>query len=97
MAQAFPIERYDTYRAWIARAKEVRRETMRSKRSKESVDAFRKLKQEQARIGLTWTVHTLMRSTMSATPFRERLVAFWSDHFTAHGKNGILATATAPW
>lgn len=97
MAQAFPIERYDTYRAWIARAKEVRRETMRSKRSKESVDAFRKLKQEQARIGLTWTVHTLMRSTMSATPFRERLVAFWSDHFTAHGKNGILATATAPY
>ena len=97
MAQAFPIEGYESYRAWIARAKEARRDISRSKRDKQYVDAFRNMKQEQNRIGIGWTVNTLLRCTHGVTPFRERLAAFWTDHFTAYGKNGILYTATAPY
>lgn len=37
-----------------------------------------------------WFRQALLRQTQSVHTFRERLVLFWADHFTARGKNALL-------
>lgn len=41
-----------------------------------------------------WMVTALQRRIDTPHAFRERLVAFWADHFTARGKSGLLRAAT---
>jgi uncharacterized protein (DUF1800 family) len=40
-----------------------------------------------------WVVSTLQRRIDTPHAFRERLIAFWADHFTARGKSGLLRAA----
>lgn len=40
-----------------------------------------------------WFIQFQLRRVMSPQTFRERLVAFWGDHFTALGKNALLRHA----
>ncbi|MEO0402628.1 MAG: DUF1800 domain-containing protein, partial [Pseudomonadota bacterium] len=44
-----------------------------------------------------WLAGTMLRRVHTETGFRERVVAFWSDHFTAHGKRGVVRRATTPY
>lgn len=37
-----------------------------------------------------WFIQTMQRRISTNMPFRERLAAFWADHFTAYGKVNIL-------
>jgi uncharacterized protein (DUF1800 family) len=39
----------------------------------------------------------ILRRVYSPTPFRERIEAFWADHFTATGKQGIIRRGTSPY
>ncbi|MBD3666300.1 DUF1800 domain-containing protein [Sulfitobacter sp. TSTF-M16] len=40
-----------------------------------------------------WFAQTQLRRIHTVNGFRERLVAFWADHFTAKGKQGVLRRA----
>lgn len=60
-------------------------------------DASRKKKQavrREVREGyITSFAQMQMRRMYTDDGFRERLVAFWADHFTAFGKNGVMRSA----
>ena len=42
-----------------------------------------------------WFKQTIQRRIHTADGFRERLVAFWGDHFTAYGKGNVIKHGTA--
>lgn len=44
-----------------------------------------------------WLVRDMLRRAQTPDAFRERLVAFWADHFTAVGKAGLLRTAMSAY
>jgi len=44
-----------------------------------------------------WAGQTFLRRSWTETAFRERLVAFWADHFTARGKGSVFRRATSPY
>jgi uncharacterized protein (DUF1800 family) len=57
---------------------------------KKSQEILRNMRQEQGK----WFAQLQLRRITGQQGFRERLVAFWADHFTALGKNGLLRVAT---
>ncbi len=54
---------------------------------------MRQMRQDQ----LLWLGGTLTRRTWTRDAFRERLVAFWADHFTARGTAGVTRWAMTPY
>jgi len=46
---------------------------------------------------LRWLGQALLRRAGTEDGLRERLAFFWSDHFTARGKTGVLKNGTAPY
>ncbi len=44
-----------------------------------------------------WFAHTVLRRTRSADPMRERLTAFWADHFTAVGRDAMTRHVQAAY
>ena len=97
MAQTYPIDGYAGFLPRVLKMRELRDIANRDRSKKDALKAFRKARNETRNLGLKWTVATLMRATQSPGAFRERLVAFWADHFTAMGKNGILLAAGATY
>lgn len=97
-ARAFPMPGYEV-------ALDNRRKVRAARRAYKAatVDAEREtLKQEmrQARRaafqdGATWFGQTLLRRALAEDGFRERLAAFWADHFTAAGRSGLMRDAHA--
>jgi len=97
-AQDFPIPGYEVAvghrrnvrsarRAFKAATDEADREALRREMRQARRDAFRE--------GLGWLGQTLLRRALTADGFRERLVAFWADHFTAAGRGGVMRPAHA--
>ena len=100
MASRFPIEPFDTFRERMVAAQ--RQNKIRQKyRGTAEAQAARKQRNvinREARIAsMDWMVQSLMRATHSEHAFRERLCAFWGDHFTARGKRGVIRRATGPY
>ncbi|WP_208347675.1 DUF1800 domain-containing protein [Pseudaestuariivita rosea] len=97
-AKAFPIRTFSSFRQDLLvlsdlhkqqrqsddpQEQEKLRETIRDRRKQleaQQIAAFRA---------------TLSRAVASRFGFRERLMLFWSDHFTAHAKNGVSRSLTA--
>ncbi|MCV2888634.1 DUF1800 domain-containing protein [Ruegeria aquimaris] len=46
---------------------------------------------------LGWSGQTFLRAIRTQDAFRERLVWFWADHFTARGKNNLFLPAALPY
>ncbi len=100
MAARFPIE---SFGAFGDRLKQVRaaNKTRRESKNSRLVAAANERRQSvekslrQAALGAMGT--TLLRASQTSTAFRERLVWFWADHFTAQGKRGILRWANAAY
>lgn len=44
-----------------------------------------------------WSGQTFLRAIRTRDAFRERLVWFWADHFTAKGKTNLFLPAAAPY
>lgn len=61
--------------------------------SKQTKLLNRRLRGERAQ----WFAQTQLRRIHGHQNFRERLVAFWGDHFTALGKRGLLRRGTSPY
>ncbi|MCR9126620.1 MAG: DUF1800 domain-containing protein [Rhodobacteraceae bacterium] len=85
-ARRFPIAGSDAYRQHqLARQAAKRRykrlrETDRKGDARAAIQAVQHRAIAEARMTI---VQTLLRRSLSADAFRERLVAFWADHFTA--------------
>ncbi|MBR9843949.1 MAG: DUF1800 domain-containing protein [Rhodobacteraceae bacterium] len=101
MAERFPITLFDTFRAWIVERRDIRREI----KSTTTTDEARQeaAAKEKAFIrgvndeALHWLRQAMQRRVQTRDGFRERLSAFWGDHFTAYGRGPVLKVATGPY
>ncbi|MGV6846893.1 MAG: DUF1800 domain-containing protein [Marinibacterium sp.] len=93
MADRFPVEDFDAY-AKRVKAAALILQTRKKSKDKTERDAlqkqFRKMNREARRAQATWAKQHFLRWTYTPSGFRERLVAFWADHFTVIGKSGLL-------
>ena len=100
MQSAFPIETFETFRQRMVKA-QAQNQIRRKNRGTPAAEAARKqrnLINKDARIAATgWMAQSLLRAAHAPSGFRERLVWFWADHFTAQGKRGVVRRATAPY
>mmetsp|Transcript_28983 Transcript_28983/g.55573 ORF Transcript_28983/g.55573 Transcript_28983/m.55573 type:complete len:436 (+) Transcript_28983:2157-3464(+) len=100
MVTRFPIETFDTFRDRMVAVLEqatIRRKNRGTPAAAEARKQ-RNLLNKDARLAMfDWLGMTMLRRVHSETAFRERLVAFWADHFTAHGKRGVVRRATSPY
>ena len=100
MTRQFPVETFDTFRDRMIAATELRKR-MRKARGTPEFEGLRKernLMNKDARQDMAaWYGQTLLRWSYTPTGFRERLTAFWADHFTATGKAGVVRRATSPY
>ena len=96
MAKAYPLADYTALQSDAVVWRRFNRFAIRQRDSAEGMEARAQandlLKEMRERHG-RWFGQLLMRRVRSRTAFRERLVAFWADHFTAQGKNAILRLA----
>lgn len=100
MATRFPIEPFDVFRARMVEVKKrmKRRKKIRGTPEYDVIQKELKLIKKDARQAkFHWLGQSLLRRTYTAQGFRERLVAFWADHFTAHGKTGVIKRAMSPY
>ncbi len=100
MAQRFPIEPFDAFRERMVAAQQQNK-IRRKYRGTAQAQAARKKRNvinREARVAsMRWMVQSLLRASHSEHAFRERLCAFWGDHFTARGKRGVIRRATGPY
>ncbi|MEM8539303.1 MAG: DUF1800 domain-containing protein [Pseudomonadota bacterium] len=95
-ATEFPIPGMDPVYALILRERAARKEQKAATDEKAQQAALEKMKFERRasrKDAAKWLGQTLMRRSQTEDGFRERLVSFWADHFTAQGKRSILYIA----
>lgn len=99
VAEIFPIPTFDSLRPRIIELNTVRRQ----RRSDD--EAERKAAQKEIRTTRSefnaerrrWLVHTVGRRATTTDGFRERLMAFWADHFTARASGLIIQRTVSPY
>ncbi|MEX0279728.1 MAG: DUF1800 family protein [Arenibacterium sp.] len=94
MTQQFPIPTYTDALPAMQALRKIRQNEGRAASKEEARERFRREKNELQEVELGWVVNTMLRRTWSENAFRERLVQFWADHFTAFGKNQIMRFGT---
>ena len=100
-AAAYPIEGWAGFQARLARAAEL---TEIRKAARNDAAALRAAKKQQnlhnkaaRQARADWVVSMVLRRAHTPDGFRERLTAFWADHFTVQGKFGIPRRGVAPF
>ena len=94
-ATRHPIEGFDAYRKHVKTFHLLRRREKKASESdrkaarKQFNDAKRNLRQQS----MTGLGQSLLRRALTMDGFRERLVTFWADHFTAAGRPVALRYA----
>lgn len=97
-AQAYPIARFTDLQARVALNKKLSQtEKMDKSAAKSAARDQRRLRQDTRRDEMLWMAQGLLRRVTTGDGFRERLTAFWADHFTVVGKGGILRYGAAPY
>jgi uncharacterized protein (DUF1800 family) len=97
MARRFAIEGFGPLRARSGELSRLRKKYRGATDKTGLRDGVKKLRRATRAEAANWYTQTLLRWVNTPTGFRERLVAFWADHFTARGKNLILRSATAAY
>lgn len=100
MATQFPSEPFSDFRDRMVLAQAAITERRRARGTEQAKQARKNrnlINADARRAWLGWVGQTLLRRTYSQTAFRERLVAFWADHFTATGKRGVIRRGTTPY
>lgn len=97
MAQRFPITGFEPLRARLVEVAKLRAQARESADNSAQIAQIKSLRRASADEGASWLMQTLLRWMHTEHGFRERLVGFWADHFTALGKNQILRFAAAPY
>jgi len=100
MAATYPIPGFDTMLPRMVERMRLIRIKRRNANSEvgEKARKDERLLQKEARQDMVrWLGQTMLRRAHTQTAFRERLVAFWGDHFAARGKAGLLRRAGSPY
>ncbi|MGR3483293.1 DUF1800 domain-containing protein [Salipiger marinus] len=100
VAKQFPVEDFDTFLTRLQARLDFRAIRSKEKGSPAAENAIKQLKRlnKQARTAqMLWLRQQLARRVVTPAPFRERLTAFWADHFTATGKTGLLRFGSSPY
>ncbi|MGI3163392.1 DUF1800 domain-containing protein [Pseudooceanicola sp. 200-1SW] len=99
-AQAFPIEDWPGFQTRLREAAELT-EIRKAARTDEALRAAKKeqnLHNKAARKARAdWVLQMFLRRAQTPDGLRERLTAFWADHFTVRGKFGIPRRGVAPF
>lgn len=94
MAARFPLPSYADFLPDLRAIRDIRRKGKGNTDKEAVLDRYRAAKNTLENKALGWAVNTMLRRTYSDAAFRERLVLFWSDHFTAFGKNQLTRFGT---
>ena len=100
MAQAFPIDGFETVHAAF---QDIRRARIKISKAKTAEEEQQAIKERRMRLqalrsqAATWFRNTLLRRALTEDALRERLTFFWADHFTAIGKGGGLQYGFMPY
>ncbi len=100
MQARYPIEDFSTFRARMAEAQQANRTRRKMAGTPEGEAARKKrnvLNKHARQDGVRWMVNTFLRAAHTPTAFRERITAFWANHFTARGKFSVMRRATGPY
>jgi uncharacterized protein (DUF1800 family) len=100
IAQQFPIETFDTFRARMIEIVNLRKIRRANRGTDLAADARKQrnvLNKTAREDKAKWFGQTMLRRTYTSNAFFERLAFFWSDHFTARGKRGLVRRATGPY
>ena len=96
MAQASPISGFRHIQdqiTFVRRFASFARDQPSSKAGKEAAEKAKTARRALFHDRQRWMIAALQRRIDTPHGFRERLVAFWADHFTARGKSGLLRAA----
>lgn len=100
MADALPIPPLADFLPRIAEHAKLRNAARKSK-DKSETDRLNREAKEMRRAAkddhVRWSGQTFLRCVRTGDAFRERLVWFWADHFTAKGNNDVFLPAAAPY
>ncbi len=100
VAELLPIPSMAAYLPVLAMLQQSRKERRKAKGTN-AEDVARKAYRSQMRRARQdaggWTGQMLMRRALTGDGLRERLAAFWADHFTARGNGGIWPGAQLPY
>ncbi len=97
-ATDFPIPGMDPVYANLLAERDARRAYRKAKTEEDREAASKTLTQTRRSLRIEaagWFGQTLLRRAQTPDGFRERLVAFWTDHFTAQGKVQSLILSQA--
>jgi len=100
MQAQYPIPGFDHLRKLMVlkRGYDQKAKTAKGAEQKNKFRKFGKVLNRDLRLERTrWFAQTQLRRINSSQSFRERLVAFWGDHFAAQGKAGLLRRGTSPY
>lgn len=92
-AEAFPVPAFPAVVAHYVAIRKARKAQKTAKTEAEQAETLktrRKVERAMLGDGARWLASQLRRRALTGDGFRERLVAFWSDHFTAFEKGGPL-------
>ncbi|MEQ9242195.1 DUF1800 domain-containing protein [Roseovarius indicus] len=92
-AKAFPVPDYQTSVAHHFDLRDARKAKRRAKTDAErnkANKAIRQVRQGFHREAGHWFANVMLRRALSEDAFRERLTAFWADHFTALHRGGPM-------
>lgn len=90
-AKTFPIPDFDDLRPRLIELAKLRRQRKSDSESErmEARDQTRSIRKEFVAKRHEWLAYTLGRRAFTEDGFRERLMFFWADHFTARGDGAI--------
>lgn len=99
-AAQFPIGGFKqilTAQKLLVEAKKTARKSTSETQKNGATSTRRQVMTDLRRTSADWLTMYIMRRSFTADGFRERLVGFWSDHFTAAGKGGAWPNAHLPY
>jgi len=99
-AAAYPIARFSTIQPQLhalQRARRARRKAKTDAARRAAEDHYKDLRRTLRTDAARWTGHTFLRRALTRDALRERLTAFWADHFTARGVGQIWSFAHLPY
>lgn len=98
MAERFPVEDFEAFNLRVLRMHDLDRQRRAAKEKEQKrafTDQIRLNNRDTIRTQGAWAASMFLRWAHTETGFRERLVAFWADHFTAVGKGAVLEFGSA--
>ncbi len=101
VSEQYPISRYENMSGEVSQIRNLASRVRQAKRRGQDVSKLLKtqqgLKQALRFRTLIWMKQSLLRCVWTEDGFRERLVHFWYDHFSAPGKTLLARNLVAPY